>query len=113
MPQSEEILNALKQAQKRYASYGITTVQDGYLMKEMVGLYQMLCTSHTLELDVVAYAGVEDYGVIATKWPNTLINIRPPENRRIQNLFRWLSTEQNCLDAHCMWGKRRILVILP
>ena len=67
MPQSEEILNALKQAQKRYASYGITTVQDGYLMKEMVGLYQMLCTSHTLELDVVAYAGVEDYGVIATQ----------------------------------------------
>ena len=67
MPQSEEILNALKQAQKRYASYGITTVQDGYLMKEMVGLYQMLCTSHALELDVVAYAGVEDYGSIATQ----------------------------------------------
>ena len=35
MKKEEEMLNNIKKAQEKYASYGITTVQEGYLSKEL------------------------------------------------------------------------------
>ena len=47
---------AYRKAQDLYASYGITTVQEGLLRRELVPLYQaLLADGSGLELDVVAY----------------------------------------------------------
>lgn len=51
----DELLAAYREAQKVYASHGITTMQDGMAMDVMAGLYQALCAAHILQLDLVAY----------------------------------------------------------
>lgn len=55
MLKEEEILNNIKKAQEKYASYGITTVQEGYLSKELIPMYKMIIEKDMLSLDVVAY----------------------------------------------------------
>lgn len=51
----EAFLGAYRKAQDLYASYGITTVQEGLLRRELVPLYQALLADGSLKLDVVAY----------------------------------------------------------
>ena len=51
----EAFLGAYRKAQDLYASYGITTVQEGLLRRELVPLYQALLADGPLKLDVVAY----------------------------------------------------------
>lgn len=55
MQKEEEILNNIKKAQEKYASYGITTVQEGYLSKELIPIYKKIIEKNVLDLDVVAY----------------------------------------------------------
>ncbi len=59
-PSLEELLAACDRAQNLYASYGITTAQEGMLVQEMVPLYQALCQGQRLKLDVVGYASWEE-----------------------------------------------------
>lgn len=58
MPSTEELLQLLKEAQQMYASYGITTVQDGMLQKPVFQLLKYASTSGLLKLDVVGYADI-------------------------------------------------------
>lgn len=58
-PGETELLTAYQKAQKLYASHGITTVQEGMLVAEMLPLYQLLLQREMLTLDLVAYAGVD------------------------------------------------------
>ena len=60
MPAMEDFLAAYEKAQQLYASYGITTVQDGMVPGQMGGLYRMLIHSGLLKLDLVAYADIRD-----------------------------------------------------
>ena len=55
MKKEEEMLNNIKKAQEKYASYGITTVQEGYLSKELTPIYKKIIEKNVLDLDVVAY----------------------------------------------------------
>lgn len=55
MSGEKEMLNNIKKAQEKYASYGITTVQEGYLAKELIPIYKMMVDKNILNLDVVAY----------------------------------------------------------
>ena len=54
----DELIKNVKLAQEKYASYGITTVQEGYLTKELIPIYN------------------------AFRWVSSLICARPPEKRR-------------------------------
>lgn len=60
MRSAEEILTAFEQTQKRYASYGITTVQDGMMVDLMTDMYDALLQSDKLYLDVVGYLDIAD-----------------------------------------------------
>ena len=51
----EALMNAFTEAQKKYASYGITTVQDGMVTKEMLPMYRALAARDKLWLDVMLY----------------------------------------------------------
>ena len=55
LPSVEALLDAYQEAQQLYASYGITTVQEGMLTQQLVELYQALLHSGRLQLDVVGY----------------------------------------------------------
>lgn len=61
MPSSDQFIQAFKQAQSVYYKYGIQTIQEGMLVKEMLPLYQLLLSSNILELDLVAYPDLESY----------------------------------------------------
>lgn len=58
MPSREALYAALLEAQRRYASYGITTIQEGMMMDDMLPLYQHLIKNHMLKLDVVGYLDI-------------------------------------------------------
>lgn len=59
MPSPEAFLEAYRKAQKLYASYGVTTVQEGMMSAPLGPLYQLLLHSGILELDLVAYLDME------------------------------------------------------
>lgn len=59
MPDINSLLNACKKAQDKYASYGITTVQEGMMIDLLLPLYEYLCKSSALYLDVVGYVGID------------------------------------------------------
>ena len=59
MPSMQELLNAYQKAQRRYASFGITTIQEGLLAEQLIPLYQTLLSSGLLQLDLVAYVDIE------------------------------------------------------
>lgn len=66
MPGKEDIIEAFAEAQEVYASYGITTIQEGMLVEEMLPFYDLLLSHHLLKLDLVAYAGFSSYAEIKT-----------------------------------------------
>lgn len=64
MPSADDFLKAYSRAQELYASYGITTVQEGMLPAQLVPLYRMLAQSGLLKLDLVAYADCRDSSLV-------------------------------------------------
>lgn len=61
MAPPEELLQAYAKAQEIYASYGITTIQDGMIVRELLPLYHMLIGRKLLKLDLVAYPEPDTY----------------------------------------------------
>ena len=55
MPSKQEIFDGFFSAQKVYASYGITTAQEGLFVKELSDLYKALQTQKMLGIDIVGY----------------------------------------------------------
>ena len=54
----------LEKAQNIYASYGITTVQDGFVPKELYQLFDYVAKKKLLKLDVVGYLDLKQSGEI-------------------------------------------------
>ena len=58
MQSVETLLSCMEEAQKMYASYGITTVQDGMVGKPLFQLLQYAASIGKLYLDIVGYADI-------------------------------------------------------
>lgn len=58
MPDQQELLDAYEEVERRYASYGITTIQEGMFPPELIPLYERLLEKKSLYLDVVSYADI-------------------------------------------------------
>lgn len=58
MTSTEELLHLIGEAQNMYASYGVTTVQDGMMGKSLFQLLKYVSNEGLLKLDVVGYADV-------------------------------------------------------
>ena len=58
MASMEEFLHAFEEGQRRYAAHGITTVQEGMMIDELLPFYRMLTEQDRLYLDVVLYADI-------------------------------------------------------
>lgn len=59
MKSLDELKEAYTKAQEKYASYGITTIQDGMIVDELKDIYQMLVDTDDFFLDVVGYLGYD------------------------------------------------------
>ena len=59
MPSAESLMQAVMKAQDQYASYGITTLQDGMVSREMLPLFRAI--EGRLKLDVVLYTDSPAY----------------------------------------------------
>ena len=59
MPSMDKLLKAYEKAQDEYISYGITTIQEGYMSKELLNIYKMLLEKNILKLDVVGYPDLD------------------------------------------------------
>ena len=70
MASENELLNNIKLAQEKYASYGITTVQEGYLTKELIPIYKKIIENKVLRLDVDAYIDEKSEGIVGEEFAN-------------------------------------------
>ena len=77
MPSIKEFKDAFKKAEKKYASYGITTVQEGFMTKELLEIYKEIFNKNELKLDFVAYV---DKNIIDEVETAFLENIREYKN---------------------------------
>lgn len=71
-PSDNELYAAYDKAQKNYASYGITTIQEGFMTKEMISSYKYLCNNNRLYLDVVAYMDFKDSEEILSNFKDNI-----------------------------------------
>ena len=55
MPTMEEIEGAYLKSGERYASYGITTAQEGMIMDAMDAMLKLLCDKNLLKIDLIGY----------------------------------------------------------
>lgn len=60
MPSMEELMRLLEDAQQLYASYGITTIQDGMMNAAVYAILQEAAARNILKQDVVGYMGIKD-----------------------------------------------------
>lgn len=60
-PTVEKACEAHVKIQNHYASYGITTAQDGYLGSNMIEIYRNLIENDNLKLDLISYAHIPHY----------------------------------------------------
>lgn len=55
MPEMGDLMTAFEKAQHLYASYGVSTAQEGMFVEQIQGIYEMLLREGRLWLDVTAY----------------------------------------------------------
>lgn len=113
-PDLADLLDACCRTQQMYASHGVTTVQEGMLPESLFPLYRELLARNMLELDVVAYPGVDAL--------DTACDVFPGSVRRYDHHFKlggckmfldgspqgrtaWMRTPyQGTEDGYCGYG---------
>ncbi len=71
LPDIESLMKAYELAQEKYLSYGITTIQEGYMSKELIYIYNELLKRNKLKLDIVGYPEYESIEKYKNKFPNS------------------------------------------
>lgn len=103
MPSIDQLLTAYAQAQQEYASFGITTVQEGMLARELIPLYQALLASNLLKLDVVGYADIAAKEEIKKAFAGHIGQYKGHfKLGGYKNLFRRLAPRAHRLDARAL-----------
>ena len=69
MTSFEKLMELIVKAQNMYASYGITTVQDGMVGKPLFQLLKYAAQKELLKLDIVGYADITTMSEIFEEEP--------------------------------------------
>ena len=72
MPKPEALMRAYRKAQNIYASFGVTSIQEGMMTDELIPLYKKLTEENRLFLDVTGYAGVQSFDKYLKNFENSL-----------------------------------------
>ncbi len=73
-PSADSLISGYQSAQNKYASYGITTAQEGYVVSQMCPLLKMLHDTKLLDIDLVMYPDKETCPLIQQNFKNTYHN---------------------------------------
>lgn len=71
LPEPELLLSAFEKAQKKYASYGIATAQEGMMVSQMLPLYRLLLSKKAFIIDIVGYPQLECGGEFRKAFPDS------------------------------------------
>lgn len=71
MPSIEKLLLGYKKAQEKYLSYGITTIQEGYMSKELFPLYKELLKKDILKIDLIGYPDLDSINLFKNEFYNS------------------------------------------
>ena len=72
MTSNEEFIESLIKAQDAYISYGITTVQEGFVVDLLSGILQYLINEKALIIDLIGYLDINNSEVLKRKFNNCL-----------------------------------------
>lgn len=72
MADFQKMMDSYKKVQDLYLSYGITTVQEGMMVKEMIPIFQGLLKSNLLKIDIVGYMGISDEEPLKQAFPSAI-----------------------------------------
>lgn len=72
MMSNEEFFGNLMKAQNSYASNGITTVQEGFVVEQLAPIYQFLIQSKMLKVDLIGFLDISNASVLKEKFANCL-----------------------------------------
>lgn len=73
IPDASELFNAYIQAQEKYLSNGITTVQEGMTISQMIPLYDALIDNNMLKVDLVAYSEVDSAEKLFSEFKDSIM----------------------------------------
>ncbi|MDU6809502.1 MAG: amidohydrolase [Clostridium sp.] len=69
---NEEFMDTLVKAQSAYASYGITTVQEGMVVDVLADIFQYLIQAKILKIDLIGYLDIRNAELLKEKFANCL-----------------------------------------
>lgn len=72
MPNAETLLKACDSVQNKYASHGITTVQEGMMVNQILPIYRQLTKSGMLKLDIIGYPDQNSIGTYINTFPQSI-----------------------------------------
>ena len=72
MSDIKELLEACKKAQDEYLKYGITTVQEGMFLEELIPIYKEMIKEEILKIDVVTYMDIKSKEKIKEEFHNNI-----------------------------------------
>ena len=59
MGSGEDLIKSMFKAQAKYASYGITTAQEGMFVDELTELYKYFVSTDKVNIDIVGYVDIK------------------------------------------------------
>lgn len=72
MASNEEFMCNLVKAQESYASYGITTVQEGFVVSQLAPIFQYLMQSKLLKIDLIGFMDISKADELKENFANCL-----------------------------------------
>ena len=72
MSSTEDLMKAVLQAQDDYASYGITTMQEGMVVPLLADLLAYMAHAKMMKIDYIAYVDIREREKIFEKLHNVL-----------------------------------------
>lgn len=72
MVSNEEFMESIMKAQNSYASYGITTAQEGFVVAGVAPIFQYLIQSKALKIDLIGFMDISNAEELKEKFANCL-----------------------------------------
>lgn len=113
MPDLKAMQDAFDRAQTLYASHGITTVQDGMVIDQMLPMYRYLYEQRALRLDLVSYPDAATVDRMVALFPHSvgqydrhirIGGIKTFLDGSPQGRTAWMRTPYQDSDGDCGYG---------
>lgn len=106
LPTLPRILDGFEKAQRLYASHGVTCVQDGMIVREMLPVYRALLAEDRIFLNVYGLAAIQDRAAVCEQLDGRHPNVEIVGYKIIldgspQGKTAWMLTPYLGTDGYC------------